>query len=372
MTLREETILQALQEEGLYRQMRVIEAIDGVRFVCEGRSYLNFGSNNYLNLAQHPRVIRAVKDTSEIFGVGAQASRYVCGNFTLHEQVENKLTDWLKAERALLCNTGYMANLAAISSLVKPEDLVLLDRSCHASLIDAVKLSQASYKIFRHNDCDHLEQCLKRYYRKGQMLWVITESLFSMEGDCSPIKDIVKLKKNYAFRIIVDEAHALGVFGDSGEGWVVQQGCSNEVDVRVVSLGKAIGVAGGAVLSSHEVIDCVLNRGRTSIYSTGLALPLVGGLLSAIDLARHASQARDKLWRLIGELEGCSPVIPVFIPGNAAVQKVSQDLWDKGYYVPAMRFPTVSKGKECLRLSLSSGHSMEDIECFKKIMTDIM
>lgn len=354
--------LQALKDQGLYREFRTIESHQGASFVHQGKTYLNFGSNNYLNLAQHPEIAQAMSQAAQEWGVGAQASRYVCGNHWLHDAFEEELSSWLQAEAALLCNTGYMANMAAITSLVGSKDLVLMDRSCHASIIDGVKLSGAAYKVFRHNDVEHLQQCLQRYSPQHECTLVIVEAIYSMDGDRAPLAEMAKLKQETSFVWMVDEAHALGVVGSKGIGLSDEDNVLECVDVRVATLGKAVGVSGGAIVAKQSLIDWIRNHARTSIYSTAMPLPVVAALRQAIELVQAADDARAHLQALWQALSGQSPVVPIGVEGgNDAVLALSEKLWQRGIFAPAMRFPTVPKGQERLRVSLTSAHHLDDV-----------
>ncbi|OED35845.1 hypothetical protein AB834_03885 [PVC group bacterium (ex Bugula neritina AB1)] len=369
--MREEKKLERLKQQGLYRKMIKVEPFDIDRSLIKGRPCLNFGSNDYLGMSEHPDLLEAFRTALDQYGLGQRASRYICGHHLLYENVEQKIAQWLHAESCLLFSTGYMANLGTLGALIEPEDLVLIDRCAHASLIDGVKMSKASYKVFRHNDVGHLEDCLKRYAHKYSMTWVVCESVDSIFGDILPIQNIVDLKERYAFRLIVDEAHGVGVFGKQGEGVIVEKDCFQNVEVRMITMGKALGVCGGAVLGSKSIVDTVINKGRTSIYTTAMPLPLAAGLLLSVDLVQKAEVQRAHLYKLIGLCEEAhSPIVPFYFEGAERVKEVSDFFLERGFFIPAMRVPTVPKGKECLRLTLNATHKIQDIQRLLKELSD--
>lgn len=360
--------IQAIKDKCLYRQMPKIDQSSGSKITIAGKQYLNFASNNYLNLAQDKRIKNAFQEGLEKWGSGSTASRYVVGNTFSHEVCEAALAEWTGQEAALLMSTGYMANIAVLASLPENGDVLLLDRSCHASLVDGARLSHATTRVYPHNDLHNLEKQLKKYKETNVCTWIVTESLFSMEGDFAPWEHLSNLAEKYEAYLLLDEAHALGVYGEEGSGLLGRDVSYKEQLIRVGTLGKSVGLAGGFVAGSAEMIDYLRNVARASIYSTGMPPAMAFALSVAITAVREADKARVHLQSLIEEWGAESQIIPHLVGSNKEVLSLSEELKENGFWVPAMRFPTVKKGEERLRISLMSGHTKEDIKNLKKLL----
>ena len=360
--------IQAIKNKGLYRQMSKVDQFFGSQITIAGKQYLNFASNNYLNLAQDKRIQMAFQEGLEQWGSGSTASRYVVGNTSAHEVCEATLADWTGQEAALLMSTGYMANVAVLSSLPEKGDVLLLDRLCHASLVDGARLSHATTRIYPHNDLKNLEKQLKKYKQRNLCTWIVTESLFSMDGDFAPLQELSDLVEKYEAYLLLDEAHALGVYGEEGSGLLGRDVYPQEQVIRVGTLGKSVGLAGGFISGSATMIDYLRNMARASIYSTAMPPAMAFALSVAITAVREAHKARIHLQSLIEEWGAESQIIPHLVSSNKEVLCLSEELKEKGFFVPAMRFPTVKKGEERLRISLMSGHSKEDIKNLKNLL----
>jgi 8-amino-7-oxononanoate synthase len=363
--------LAGLRQQGLYREMVTSASAAGVRVSIAGQQRLNFCSNNYLGLANHPAVIRAVQHGVETWGFGTGASRLICGNMTPHEQVQERVARFLRKESALVFPTGFMANYALLSSLPEKGDLILLDKLVHASIIDGARTSAAAVRTFGHLRYDKLVRLLERGgYRRA---FIVTDSLFSMDGDKARLAELVEIKKQFDAVLIVDEAHAFGCLGPGGRGCAAEQGVLDEVDVTVATFSKALGGSGGLVAGAAALIDVLINKARAFIYTT--AIPPVNCLaaMAALDIIEAEPQRQQRLTQntemLRNQLEemGCnigdsqSYILPIILGGAEEAVRVSERLWKAGFVVPAIRPPTVAPGSSRLRISLMSEHTQEEI-----------
>lgn len=345
--------------------------IGGGRVRVGDRFYLNFSSNDYLDFANHPRVIQAALEALDRYGAGAGASRLVTGTLDLHTDVEERLAAFKGYPAALVFGSGYLANLGVITSLVGREDTIYADRLVHASILDAAILSRARLVRFRHNDPQHLEDLLRQSVR-GKKL-VITESVFSMDGDLAPLSEIVECTTKYGAMLVVDEAHALGVFGPGGRGRVTELSLQESVDVCIGTLSKALGCYGGFVACTDKLRDYLVNRARSFIYSTALPPPVLGAALGAITLLeshpgladilrQRAALFRGLLERAnLNTLNSESQIVPLVVGSNQAAMALSERLRDRGILVVAIRPPTVPEGTSRLRFSVTLAHEERDL-----------
>lgn len=364
--------LAEVERDGLYRQLRSVNgAQDGV-VTLEGREVLLLSSNNYLGLANHPALKRAAREAIEHYGCGAGASRLISGNMALHQELEQRLALLKKTETALVFPTGYHANIGAISALMGPEDTILSDALNHASIIDGCRLSHAHVQVFRHCDMTHLAQLLAACPRSGQRL-IVTDSVFSMDGDVAPLADIVTLARRYDAWVMVDEAHATGVFGAHGAGVVEELGLESEVEIQMGTLGKALGGFGAYVAGSRELIAWLINRARSFIYTTGMPPAVAASALAALDLVAHEPERRQRLWRNARFLqEGLtrlgytlgptrSPILPVLIGDAQAAMALANALLRRGIFAHGIRPPTVPEGTSRLRVTPMATHAHEQL-----------
>jgi len=349
------------------RSPKTLSGAPGARALIDGVLRVNFASNNYLGLAEDPRVRRAAAQAARRWGGGATASRLMGGTLALHRELEAEIADLKRRPAALVFPSGYHANTGMIPALAGPDDTIVLDRLAHASLVDGARLSRARLKVFRHNDPEDLDRVLARTAGPGRR-WVITESVFSMDGDRAPLVDLVAAAERRGARTYVDEAHGTGVWGPAGSGWINALGLAGRVDVAMGTLSKAFAAQGGFVCGSKELIDWGVNRARAFIYSTALAPAAAAAALAAVRIARSEPARRDRLFVLARRLRaglgvpGEGPIVPFRVGTDEAAVALAQRLWDRGLFAPAVRPPTVPKGTARVRFSLTAAHTEADVD----------
>ena len=366
-----QAILTQLRKQGLYRELDAIEGPQNATVLLQGQPYLNFSSNNYLGLAADPRLVKAAAEASDRYGWGAGSAALISGQMNPHEQLRAALCKFFDAGAALIFNSGYHANVGAIPALVGPSDLLFSDALNHASLIDGCRLARCPTQIYRHGDTDHLAELLEQHPTTGER-WIITESVFSMDGDLAPLQQIAQLATQYKANIYLDEAHAVGVFGENGRGLWEWENVGAPLAapniLRMGTFGKAFGSYGAFVIGSTAVIDYLLNRARTFIYTTALPPTVAAVNRCTLEIAAAEPERRTQLWQHVRhfadelEIKAESPIIPWIIPGNEAVVAAGKKLRDAGFLVRAIRSPTVPAGKERLRITLSAMHTEEQID----------
>ena len=363
--------LRDIDNAGLRRDLKTLNGVQGAKITFGHRRVSLFCSNNYLGLAEHPEVIAAAKRALVDYGASAVSSRLISGHMKPHEAFEEKIAAWKGSDRALLFSTGYQANVGVITTLLRPGDLVLSDALNHASIIDGCRLSRAEVSVFRHNDVDHLEELLRE--NRGRRTLIVTESVFSMDGDHAPLKRIVELAEQYDAWTMVDEAHAVGVFGPTGAGLVQELGLDKRIDVHVGTLGKALASFGAYVAGSGKLVDLLINQARPFVFTTGLPPSAVAAASAAVTLvqndpsrgARLLERARSFGLALrergltIPHVE--SQILPVLIGDATDAVSVAEKLLDRDIYVAAIRPPTVPRGTSRLRVSLMATHSDEQL-----------
>ena len=363
--------LHEIDAAGLRRRLRVLDSAQGAVVRCGGRDLHNFSSNDYLGLASHPALIEAAAVAARTFGFGSGSSRLICGTMRPHTELEDALADFKQSGAALVFGSGFAAGSGAIPSLAGKEDIVILDKLAHACLIDGARASGATLRVFGHNRIDQLEAILKSSREKSPdaRILVVTEAVFSMDGDLAPLAEIVELKDTYGAMLLLDEAHATGVLGPDGRGLAASLGLSARIDVHMGTLSKAFGCHGGFIAGSRDVIDLLINRARSFIFATAPPPPLAAAALAALTLvasadgeARRAKLERNRhaLARSLG-LAGPSPsaIQPVIIGGEADAVAVAARLESAGVLVPAIRFPTVPMGSARLRFTVTASHDDE-------------
>jgi 8-amino-7-oxononanoate synthase len=357
----------------LLRRVRNVESVDGAHIWLDGRRLLNFASNDYLGLAQHPALREALAVAAARWGVGATAAHLLGGHRDEHSALEDALARWTGRDRALLFSTGCMANLGVISALLDRDDVCVQDKLNHASLVDAARLAGCELKRYLHADCESAQRQLDTCPDAAVLL--ASDGVFSMDGDIAPLVDLAALCKKQQATLMIDDAHGLGVFGDEGAGSVAAAKLSqDEVPILMATLGKALGVAGAFVAGSATLIESLVQSARTYIYTTAMPPALAAAARAAIDVARFEDWRRDRLAHLIAHFragatthglvlaESRTPIQPVLIGSSAAAVSVSAKLEDAGFHVPAIRPPTVPEGKARLRITLSALHSESDVE----------
>ena len=358
-------------EQGLMRRRHVLGTPQGAHFMVEGKPYLSFCSNDYLGLANHPALIVALQAGVQQYGVGAGASHLVGGHFAAHHQLENELAAFVNKPAALLFSSGYMANMGAVQALVGRGDTVFADKLNHASLNDAMLLSRAEVKRYRHNDVAHLELLLGQA-KNGRKL-IITDAVFSMDGDMAPLPELLALCEKYNSWLLVDDAHGFGVLGEEGCGSMAHFGMDSPYLIYMATLGKAAGVSGAFVAAERVVIDTLLQHARSYIYTTASPPALATALLASLNILREDAWRREQLQKLIAQLRAGlaelpwqlmpsrTPIQPLLVGGIEQAMTLSKDLRERGIWVPAIRPPTVPQGTARLRISLSSAHSEQDV-----------
>jgi 8-amino-7-oxononanoate synthase len=374
--------LKKIRKSGLYRELKVVGNAQGTHLEIKDKTFLSFCSNNYLGLANNPSVIKAVKDAVEEYGWGAGASRLVSGNMTLHETLENEISRFKGKEATLVFPTGYMANLGAISSLVSNGDLVICDKLNHASIIDGCRLSGADLRVYAHRDMEKLENILRKSSKYNRKL-IVTDSVFSMDGDLAPLPDIVKIAGKYKAMVMVDEAHGTGVFGENGRGVVEHFNLNREVDIIMGTLSKAIGSLGGYVTGDTDLINYLKNKARTFMYTTALPPAVCAASIAGIKLIKEDPSIRESLWHNVhfikDKLESLnfnvisseSPIIPILIGDAERTVDISNFLYERGILISAIRPPTVPAGTSRLRITVMSTHSRNDMEKLLAVLSDI-
>lgn len=354
----------------LRRELEPIDTPQGTEVRIRGRIYLNFSSNDYLGLANHPAVRAACAAGAEEHGVGSGASRLLAGDSQAHHALERELARWLGSERALLFGSGYAANLGIAAALAGPGDVIFSDRLNHASLIDGCRLARAKTVVYPHADAQALRQLLRAHPARRQL--VLTEAVFSMDGDRAPLAELAQICEASAAALVVDEAHAIGVLGPGGAGLCVEEGVESAVAVRMGTLGKALGTFGAFAAASSAVADLLLHRSRTLIYSTSLPPPICAAARAAIPLA-SAADLREKLRRNVRRFSdglrrlgipgrASSPIFPVILGPAERALEASSELRRRGFLVKAIRPPTVPQGTSRLRFSLCAAHDDEHID----------
>jgi 8-amino-7-oxononanoate synthase len=371
--------LAAIREQGLYRELRRVDSPQSPHIKIGGKPLLNFSSNDYLGLANEPAIREAAIKAVEKFGAGAGASRLICGSLAPHHELEEALAEFKGLEAALTFSTGYAAAVGTISALVGKEDIVVIDKLVHASIVDGARLSGAKLRVYAHNDLNDLEKILKwanenesRESRgEGQKkVLIVTESVFSMDGDCAPLMEIVELKNKYGAWLMVDEAHATGLYGKHRRGLAEEMGVSNEIEVQMGTLGKALGASGGYIAGSRTLIDYLVNRARSFIFSTAPVPASAAAATAGIQFVQshNGEERRKMLWDRVKEFnatfitpEFISAIIPVIIGDETRAVAAAAALLKENIYVPAIRYPTVARGKARLRVTLTAAHSTDDV-----------
>lgn len=378
--------LEAIKAAGLYRRLRRVEGDQGPMLTIGGREVINFSSNNYLGIANHPELAAAAKAAIDRYGCGSGASRLISGNMTLHEELENRLAQFKGTEAALVFNSGFQANMGVISTLTGEGDAILSDELNHASIIDGCRLSRAKTSVYAHSDLNQLEAALKQASGARRKL-IVTESIFSMDGDEAPLAGIVDLAEKHDAVVMVDEAHATGVFGAGGAGVVQKLGLGDRVLVQMGTLGKALGGFGAYIAGSRGLCELLINRCRSFIFTTALPPAVMAMAIAAIDLVvrepqrraalrnncRGLKQGLSSLGFHIGASE--SPILPLIVGDAGACMRLSEELLQKGVFAQGIRPPTVPPGTSRLRITLMATHTPEHIaralEAFKAVKESI-
>jgi len=365
--------MRSLDEGNLRRHLRRVEGAQGPRIRFEGRQVLNFCSNNYLGLADDPRLQAAAVQCMHDQGLGSGASRLICGNFSAHERLEQKIARFKNTERALLFSSGYLANLGIIPALFDRHDIVFSDRLNHASIIDGIILSGAQMRRYPHKDVLALEKMLRDCSPAGRKV-IITDTVFSMDGDTAPLDQIVALAERYECLVMVDEAHATGVLGPEGQGAVEHFGLQGRIPIIMGTLSKAVGSFGAYCCGSETLIEFLINKARGFIYTTALPPAIAAAAYQGLEIIEQEPQRRESLWantffvlqglRKMGfdTAESQTPIIPVILGDVETALDFSHRLMEAGILVTAIRPPTVPKNTARLRITVTAAHSPKDLE----------
>jgi glycine C-acetyltransferase len=375
--------LESLKSQGLYNRIRTIGSPQGAWLVVDGKKVLNFCSNNYLGLANHPQIVAAAKKAADDMGVGPAAVRSIAGTTSLHLELEKRLAAFKGVEAAITFQSGFNANLATIPALVGKEDVIFSDRLNHASIIDGCRLSAAKILPYEHCDVASLESIIKENLSQYQRAIIITDGVFSMDGDVAPLDRIYAVANMYDVLLMVDDAHGEGVLGRGGRGIVDQFGLHGRVDVEVGTLSKAFGVMGGVVAGNAVIIEWLRQRGRPFLFSSAVTAPDAAACIAALDLLEESTELVDRLWenaryfkagmKTLGFNTGLSttPITPVMLGEAPLAQQFSRELFDEGVFAMALGFPTVPQGKARIRVMISAAHTQQDLdkglEAFAKI-----
>lgn len=365
--------LERLKKAGLYRTLRDIEGPQSATMVIDGRKVVQFSSNDYLGLANHARLKAAAQEAIENYGSGSGASRLVSGNLSLNGQLEKKIAHLKGQESGLLFSTGYMANLGIVNAIVGEGDAIFSDQLNHASIVDACRMSKADTKVYPHRDMESLEEVLRQSGQYRQKL-LVTDGVFSMEGDIAPLPDLVNLADRYECMLMVDDAHATGVLGANGGGTGEHFGLEDKIDISMGTFGKALGAFGAFAAGDRTLRLFLINRARSLMFTTGLPPAVIASALAALKVLEEEPALRGKLWenthffrkeieRLgFPTIKGETPIIPLLIGDAALTMRMGEMLFEKGFFMQGIRPPTVPQGSSRLRITIMATHTGEQLE----------
>jgi 8-amino-7-oxononanoate synthase len=366
--------LETLRAEGLFRALREVDSPQSTHIQIAGGSFLNFSSNDYLGLANAPRLKEAAKEAVEKYGAGAGASRLICGSLVPFHQLEEALARFKGTEAALSFSSGYATALGTIGAVLEKEDIIVIDKLVHACIVDAARLCGAKLRVFAHNDMNDLEDILKWANGQKRRVFIATESVFSMDGDCAPLRELVVLKDKYGAWLMVDEAHATGLYGANRRGLAEAEGVADRIEIQMGTLGKALGAAGGYICGSRALIEFLINRARSFIFSTAPVPAAAAAATAAIEWVQSEEGARRcaRLWERVEQLrngldntdlpQSRSAIFPLIVGASEKAMQLADLLRAKGIYVPAIRYPTVARDKARLRITLTADHTAADVD----------
>ena len=365
--------LAALERDGLLLHPRTLEGPQGARARYDGRDVINLASNNYLGLANHPRLNDAASRAATEFGAGSGAVRTIAGQMTMHRELEARFAAFKHAEAALMFQSGFTSNAGTVAAVLGKDDVIVSDRLNHASIIDGARLSRAEIAVFEHRDAEHADRLLAETARPGRRQLLITDGVFSMDGDIAPLPDLVEVAERRGAIMMVDDAHASGVLGDGGAGTVDHFGLHGRVDIQVGTLSKAIGVLGGFIAGPSHLIEWLQNRGRPYLFSTSAPPSVVAACIAALDVIADEPERLARLWSNtelfkaglhgLGFDTGASetPITPVITGDEARTQAFAVRLFEAGVFCPAIVFPTVGKGLARVRTIVTADHTTDDL-----------
>ena len=375
--------LQDLKERGLYITIRTLESPQGAWLVVDGKRVLNFCSNNYLGLANDPRLVKAAKEAIDQYGVGPGAVRTIAGTMKLHVELEKALAEFKETEAAISFQSGFNANLATIPALVGRGDVIFSDELNHASIIDGCRLSRAQIIRYPHNDAKALRSLLEEHRGQYEKALIVSDGVFSMDGDIAPLPELYELAQEFSCMLMVDDAHGEGVLGHGGRGIVHHFGLQGKVDIEVGTMSKAFGVVGGYVAGKAKIVEWLRQRGRPFLFSSAMTVPDTAACLAAVHILQESTELVDRLWENTRYFKGkmkdlgfdigqsVTPITPVMLGDEKLTQEFSKRLFDEGVFATAIAYPTVPLGKARIRVMISAAHSKEDLdkglEAFAKV-----
>jgi glycine C-acetyltransferase len=364
-----------LKQSGLFTSIRTLSSPQGAWLTVDGKQVLNFCSNNYLGLANHPRLVERAKEAIDELGIGPAAVRTIAGTMSIHTELEHRLAKFKRVEAAITFQSGFTANLGTIPALVSNEDIIFSDELNHASIIDGCRLSRARIVRYAHCDPEDLRRQIQSVpseeYRRAM---VITDGVFSMDGDVAPLDALTEIANEYGFLMMVDDAHGEGVLGKGGRGIVDHFNLHGQVDVEVGTLSKAFGVVGGVVAGSQRIVDWLRQRGRPFLFSSAMTVPDVAACLAGLDVLESSTELVDRLWKnteyFKREMQGLgfdtgvstTPITPVMLGDAKLAQSFSRSLFEQGVFAMAIGYPTVPHGKARIRVMISAAHSRDDLD----------
>lgn len=365
--------IDGLKETGLYNNIRTLSSPQGAWLMVDGKHVLNFCSNNYLGLANHPKIVDAAQRATDVYGVGPGAVRSIAGTMDLHIELEKRLAAFKGVEAAITFQSGFNANLATIPALVGKEDVIFSDRLNHASIIDGCRLSGAKIIAYEHNNPESLEEAIRENLSQYRRALVVTDGVFSMDGDIAPLPALYEVTKKYDLLLMVDDAHGEGVLGKGGRGIVDHFGLHGKVDIEVGTMSKAFGVMGGVVAGDKVIVEWLRQRGRPFLFSSAMTVPDAAACLAAVDLLEESTELVDLLWdnaryfksemQKLGFDTGASetPITPVMLGEAPLAQQFSRELYEEGVFAMAIGYPTVPQGKARIRVMISAAHDRDDL-----------
>ncbi|MGO8838365.1 MAG: aminotransferase class I/II-fold pyridoxal phosphate-dependent enzyme [Limisphaerales bacterium] len=381
--------LTALREQGLLRELRRVDSPPGTRLQIGGRTLLNFSSNDYLGLANDATLKEAAVRAVETFGAGSGASRLIGGSLAPHHELEEAIASFKDTGAALAFSTGYATAIGTICALLGKDDIIILDKLVHACIVDAARLSGAKIRVFAHNDLDDLERILKWAATNSRHpspatrhVLIVTESIFSMDGDAAPLRELVALKEKHGAWLMVDEAHATGLYGNNRRGLAEEAGVGERVEIQMGTLGKAVGASGGYICGSRLLIDFLVNRARSFIFSTAPVPAAAAAATAGIRLIQSTKgeTRRKALWTRVAELQSIighrpsavpSAILPVIIGDETKTVAVAAALRERGIFVPAVRYPAVARGRARLRVTLTAAHTTQEVNLLAAELNEI-
>lgn len=362
-----------LKKDNLNRILRIVESPQSPEAIIEGKRFLLLSSNNYLGLTTHPYIKKKSVEAIKKYGTGSGASRLISGNIALYNSLEKNIADFKRCKSSLVFSSGYAANVGTVSSLAGKDDIIFSDELNHASIVDGCRLSRAKTSIYPHKNLKALETGLRKA-KKYQKRIVITDSIFSMDGDLAPLPEILELSEKYNAILMVDDAHATGVLGKNGRGSAEYFGIEGKIDIYMGTLSKAIGSIGGFIAGSGKLTEYLINRARSFIYSTGLPPATLAASIAAIEIIKSDLSFKEKLWKNVDFLKAGfdsmgydtmntkSQIIPVLLESEKKTMKAMSYLYDNGIFIPGIRPPTVPVGKSRLRVTVMANHRLKDLE----------